>query len=71
VQVFGVSRNRYGVPIAAQARSRLAQSGGAVAFHWIRIFAPREESNSMTHSSSGAGWGVISSTNAGLGVFRR
>jgi len=44
---------------------------GADAFHWIRIFAPREDSNSMTHSSSAAGGGVISSTNAALGVFRR
>src|SRR5579864_7337849 len=32
---------------------------------------PREDSNSITHSSSAAGCGVISSTNAGPGAFRR
>src|SRR6266849_3838027 len=26
-----------------QARSRLAQSGGTGAFHWMRILAPRED----------------------------
>src|ERR1700683_3930038 len=57
--------------VSRQARSRPAQSGGADAFHWMRIFAPREDSNSMTHSSTAAGGGVISSTNAAPGVFRR
>src|SRR6202050_1914305 len=57
--------------VSRQARSRLAQSGGVDALHWMRIFAPREDSNSMTHSSSVAGCGVISSTNAALGFFRR
>jgi hypothetical protein len=54
-----------------QARSRLAQSGGTVAFHWMRILAPREDSNSITHSSSFPGVGATSSTNAGLADFRR
>src|SRR5208282_28277 len=57
--------------VSRQTRSRLAQSGGVDAFHWMRIFAPREDSNSMTHSSSAAGGGVISSTNAARVAFRR
>src|ERR1022692_2980551 len=54
-----------------QARSRLVQSGGAAVFHWIRILLPPEDSNSITHSSSCAWSGAISSTNAGLVAFRR
>src|ERR1039457_6110226 len=54
-----------------QARSRFVQSGGAVVFHWIRILLPLEDSNSITHSSSGARSGVTSSTNTGLVAFRR
>jgi hypothetical protein len=53
--------------VSRQTRSRLAQSGGTAVFHSMRIFAPLEDSNSMTHSSSGAEGGVISSTNADLG----
>src|SRR5271157_1425847 len=54
-----------------QARSRLAQSGGAAAFHWMRTLPPRKDSNSMTHSLGVAACGAISSTNAGLLAFRR
>src|ERR1039457_268304 len=54
-----------------QARSRLVQSGGAAAFHWMRTLPPLKDSNSMTHSRSVAPCGAISSTNAGLVAFRR
>jgi hypothetical protein len=54
-----------------QARSRLAQSGGAAAFHWMRTLPPRKDSNSMTHSLGVATCGAISSTKAGLLAFRR
>jgi hypothetical protein len=54
-----------------QARSRLGQSGGPVAFHWMRIFVPREDSNSTIHASTVFGCGAISSTNAALGFLRQ
>src|ERR1700674_5588332 len=54
-----------------QARTRFAQSGGVAVFHWIRILLPPEDSKSITHSSSCARSGPISSTNAGLVAFRR
>jgi hypothetical protein len=57
--------------VSRQARSRVVQSGGTVAFHWIRILLPLEDSNSITHSSSCARDGATSSTNAGLVAFRR
>ena len=55
---------------ARQARSRLTQSRGAAAFHWMRILLPLGASNSITHSSSGVACGAISSTNAGLEIGR-
>src|ERR1039457_1883476 len=54
-----------------QARSRLIQSGGAAAFHWMRTLPPLKDSNSMTHSPCVEACGAISSTNAGLLAFRR
>jgi hypothetical protein len=54
-----------------QARSKLTQSRGADAFHWMRILLPLGASNSITHSSSGVVCGAISSTNAGLFALRR
>ena len=35
--------------VSRQARSKLAQSGRADAFHWIRIFAPLPDSNDHFH----------------------
>jgi len=55
--------------VSRRARNRLTQSRGTAAFHWTRILPPLEDSNSMTHSSSVAGCGAISSTNAGLVGF--
>jgi hypothetical protein len=40
--------------VSRQARSRIVQSGGAVAFHSIRILLPPEDAKSITHSSSSA-----------------
>src|SRR5436309_1759398 len=57
--------------ISRQARNRLTQSGGADAFHWMRILRPLGHSKSMAHSSSGAACGAVSSTNAGLVALRR
>src|ERR1035438_4718409 len=52
--------------VSRQARSSVVQSGGAVAFHWMRILLPPEDSNSITHSSSCEWDCATSSTNAGL-----
>ena len=54
-----------------QTRNKLAQSGGAAAFHWMRILPPPGDSNSMTQPSSTAERGATSSTKAGLGAFLR
>jgi len=57
--------------VSRHACSKVVQSGGAAAFHWMRILLPPGDSNSIAHSSSGARDGATNSTNAGLVAFRR
>src|SRR5215831_3026072 len=45
------------------------QSSGTVLFHWTRILWPRDDSNSMDHSSGCGVFDVCSSTKAALLTF--
>jgi len=53
-----------------QARSRLIQSGGAEAFHWMCILCPLGHSKSIAHSCCAIAGGAVSSTNAVLVALR-
>src|SRR6202040_406764 len=57
--------------ISRQARSKLTQSGGADAFHWMRILRPLGHSKSMAYSVNGTACGAVSSTNVALLALRR
>src|SRR6185369_13203584 len=57
--------------VSRQARNRFAQSGGTVAFQWMRILLPLPDSNSIRHSGVEAAAGAISSTNLGFRGARR
>src|SRR5579863_7985760 len=57
--------------ISRQARSRLTQSGGPDAFHWMRILRPLGHSKSTAYSANGSTCGAVSSTNVGLLALRR
>src|ERR1039457_5165579 len=49
-----------------QARSRLVQSGGAAAFHWMRTLPPLKDSNPMSHLPTAPPSGATRPRNAGL-----
>jgi hypothetical protein len=56
--------------ISRPARSKLTQSGGADAFHWMRILRPLGHSQSMAYSANGNACGAVSSTKLGLLALR-